>query len=34
MHERDRAEELRTLRTGLGLTAALCVAEAVGGWVT
>jgi cobalt-zinc-cadmium efflux system protein len=31
---RDRAEEVGAVRSGIGITAALCVAELVGGWVT
>jgi cobalt-zinc-cadmium efflux system protein len=34
MHARDQARELRAVRTGLLVTAALCVAELVGGWAT
>jgi cobalt-zinc-cadmium efflux system protein len=34
MHDRDHARELGALRTGLGVTALLCVAELVGGYLT
>src|SRR5215831_8421171 len=34
MHARDQARELGALRTGLVLTALLCVTELVGGWLT
>ena len=34
MHARDHASELGTVRTGLALTAVLCVAELAGGWLT
>jgi cobalt-zinc-cadmium efflux system protein len=34
MHARDHARELGAVRTGIGVTAALCVAELVGGWLT
>ena len=34
MTQRDQHDERRAVRTGLAFTAALCVAEAVGGWWT
>ena len=34
MHARDHASELGTVRTGMVLTALLCVAELIGGWLT
>src|SRR5215831_20880592 len=34
MHARDQARELGALRTGLALTALLCVTELIGGWLT
>lgn len=34
MSERDHAEETGAVRTGLAITAALCVCELVGGWLT
>jgi len=34
MRERDHASELDALRVALGATGLLCVAEAVGGWLT
>src|SRR5262245_18175518 len=34
MYARDHARELGTVRTGLALTAVLCVAELVSGWIT
>jgi cobalt-zinc-cadmium efflux system protein len=34
MHSRDHARELGAVRTGIGVTAVLCVVELVGGWLT
>jgi cobalt-zinc-cadmium efflux system protein len=34
MHERDHDRELGAVRTGLAVTALLCVIELVGGWLT
>jgi cobalt-zinc-cadmium efflux system protein len=34
VHARDHARELGALRSGLAITAALCVVELVGGWLT
>jgi cobalt-zinc-cadmium efflux system protein len=34
MHARDHARELGAVRTGLVVTALLCLAELVGGWLT
>jgi len=34
MSERDHADEAGAVRTGMAVTAALCVAEVVGGWAT
>ena len=34
MHPRDHVRELGAVRTGLAVTAFLCVAELVGGWAT